>query len=55
VKSNPDLADTKVLIVSGVVNQSEIDDLSEHGADGFLKKPFDVSELMALIEELVVF
>ncbi len=54
VKSNPDLANTKVLIVSGVVNQSEIDDLSDHGADGFLKKPFDVSELMSLIEELMV-
>jgi excisionase family DNA binding protein len=53
IKSNAELAETKVLIISGVVNQREIDELSEHGADGFIKKPFDVEELLTRIEDLV--
>lgn len=53
IKSTPDLADTKVLVVSGVVKQGEIDALSEHGADGFVKKPFDIEHLLRSMEELL--
>ncbi|MBX3372966.1 MAG: response regulator [Phycisphaeraceae bacterium] len=45
IRSDPELSDTKILIVSGVVNQAEIDDLLRQGADGFIKKPFDLEEL----------
>ncbi|MCK5174798.1 MAG: response regulator [Planctomycetes bacterium] len=44
VKSNPELVGTKVIIVSGVVNQSEIDELMNAGAEDFIRKPFDISE-----------
>jgi DNA-binding response OmpR family regulator len=44
---------TKVLIISGVVNQQEIDGLLKAGASGFLKKPFDVDVLLKKIEELL--
>ncbi|MFK7961184.1 MAG: response regulator [Phycisphaerales bacterium] len=53
IKANPDLEHTKVLIVSGVVKQEDIDQLSEHGADGFVKKPFDIEKLLRQMEELL--
>ena len=53
VKTNPDLADTRVLIVSGVVKQEEINGLSERGADGFVKKPFNIEALLKQMEELL--
>ena len=49
VKSNPELVGTKVIIVSGVVNQSEIDELMNAGAEDFIRKPFDISELVEKI------
>jgi len=38
--------DTRVLVISGVVNREEIDSLIGAGADAFLRKPFDLDELM---------
>lgn len=53
VRERPDLANTKVLIVSGVVQQSQIDDLMQSGADGVLRKPFEVPQLARLIRQLL--
>jgi len=46
IKRNPEFANTKIIIVSGVVNQSEIEDLLKAGAEGFIKKPFNIAELV---------
>jgi len=46
IKSNPEFLNTKIIIVSGVVNQSEIADLLESGAEDFMKKPFNITELV---------
>ncbi len=46
IKKNPDFANTKIIIVSGVVNQDEIKDLRGAGAEDFVKKPFNISELV---------
>jgi excisionase family DNA binding protein len=46
IKSNPDFASTRIIIVSGVVNQSEIEDLLSAGAEDFMKKPFNIAELI---------
>ena len=43
----------RVLCVSGVVNQDEIDGLLTSGADAFVKKPFDVGQLLDAIEALL--
>ncbi|GJM18451.1 MAG: hypothetical protein DHS20C14_06640 [Phycisphaeraceae bacterium] len=43
----------KIMCVSGVVNQSEVDRLLGAGADDFMKKPFDVNELMSRVNALV--
>lgn len=53
VRDNPKHTDMKILIVSGVVNREEIDDLLSSGADDFIKKPFDIEELMARVSSLV--
>ncbi|MFA7237784.1 MAG: response regulator, partial [Phycisphaeraceae bacterium] len=53
VRLNPDLKDMKIIIVSGVVNQDEIDDLLKGGADDFVKKPFNIEKFVARIGELL--
>jgi two-component system, OmpR family, response regulator len=45
IKKNPDFTDIRIIIVSGVVKQDQIDQLLEAGADGFVKKPFTITEL----------
>ena len=46
IRRNPEFEHTKIIIVSGVINQSEIDDLLKSGAQGFIKKPFNIAELV---------
>lgn len=46
IKRNPEFSNTKIIIVSGVVNQSEIEGLMSSGAEDFIKKPFHISELI---------
>lgn len=53
VTSSETLPDTKILFVSGVVEASEVDRLIGAGAHGFMKKPFDLNELLARAEELL--
>jgi excisionase family DNA binding protein len=53
VRDNPELAGMKIIIVSGVVNQEEIDELLKAGADEFVKKPFNIEKLLGRIGELL--
>jgi excisionase family DNA binding protein len=46
IKHNPEFEDIKIIIVSGVVKQDEIDQLLRSGAEGFVKKPFSIDELV---------
>ena len=50
IKADPDLADTRVVIISGVVRQEEIDELMAAGADAFIPKPFQVDALIECID-----
>ena len=52
IKTNPETKDTKIIIVSGVVSQDEIDALGKAGADDFVKKPFNIEKLIARMVEL---
>jgi len=45
IRKNPEFESIKIIIVSGVVKQEEIDLLLKSGAEGFIKKPFNVDEL----------
>lgn len=53
LRENPNLADIKILCVSGVVNQDEVKLLKEAGADDFIKKPFDLTHMVRRISELL--
>jgi len=53
IKQNEALAHMKIIIVSGVVNQEEIDHLIEVGADAFLQKPFSIDELVGQMGTLL--
>ena len=50
IKADPDLMDTRVVIISGVVQQEEIDGLMAAGADAFIPKPFQVDALVECID-----
>ncbi|MEX0653507.1 MAG: response regulator [Phycisphaeraceae bacterium] len=53
IRETVEMQHTKIIIVSGVVNQDEIDDLLEAGADEFVKKPFNVEKLQQRIYSLL--
>ncbi len=53
VRKNPAFNGMKIIIVSGVVNQNEIDDLLTSGANEFVKKPFSIEVLQKRIEALL--
>jgi len=53
IRDNPELSHIKILIISGMVSQAEIDMLLEAGADDFIKKPFNIEQVVQRIIELV--
>jgi excisionase family DNA binding protein len=46
IRKNPEFENTRIIIVSGVIKQEEIDQLLKAGAQDFVHKPFTVSELV---------
>jgi excisionase family DNA binding protein len=53
IRAKEEFAATKIIIVSGVVNQDEINDLLKSGADDFVKKPFNIEKLIERVGELL--
>lgn len=53
VRAHPELNGTRILFVSGVINENEVQGLLDAGADGFLRKPFDLDELKERVGALV--
>jgi excisionase family DNA binding protein len=44
IRRNPEFESIKIIIVSGVIKQDEIDLLLKSGAQDFIRKPFDIGE-----------
>jgi len=53
IRSNPSFADMKIIIISGVADPDEIADLKNAGANDFLRKPFQIDELISRILTMV--
>jgi two-component system, OmpR family, response regulator len=53
VRAHPELNSTRILFVSGVIDDSEIASLMDAGGDAFLRKPFDLDDLHKKVAELV--
>jgi excisionase family DNA binding protein len=53
IKKNPEFENTKIIIVSGVVKDDEIGMLLKSGAEGFIKKPFNIAELTDKIVDVL--
>jgi len=45
IRNNPEFEDIKIIIISGVIKQDEIDHLLKMGAEDFIRKPFNIVEL----------
>jgi excisionase family DNA binding protein len=54
VRAEPELAHTKIIIISGVATREEVDELMNAGADAFVKKPFTIKQVLEKISELTV-
>ncbi len=46
IRKNPEFEDIRIIIISGVIKQEEIDQLLKAGAEDFIKKPFDVGDVV---------
>jgi len=46
IRKNPEFEHIRIIIVSGVIKQEEIDQLLKSGAQDFVKKPFDINDLI---------
>jgi excisionase family DNA binding protein len=53
IKKDPEFANTQIVIVSGVIAQDEIDGLLRAGACEFIRKPFQVNELLAKVASIL--
>ena len=46
VRSDKSMDDCKIICISGMVEESRIDELRQAGADDFMRKPFDIDDLL---------
>lgn len=53
VRARPETKGTRILAISGYLEDEEAEDLSQHGFDDYLKKPFTVEELRAHVQNLM--
>ncbi|MCX5682734.1 MAG: response regulator [Planctomycetota bacterium] len=53
IKSNPSLEDTRIIIISGMIEDDKVQSLYELGIHAYLRKPFLIEELINKIAELL--
>jgi len=53
IRSRPELADTRILVISGVADPAEVKTLMDAGADEFFKKPFNIENVIERMVALV--
>jgi two-component system, OmpR family, response regulator RpaA len=53
IKGRESTKDTRIIFISGVVDEREVRGLLDAGADDFIRKPFDIDALIDRINELL--
>ena len=53
VKSRPETRTSRILAISGYIEDDEVDSLKRYGFDGYLKKPFSAEVLGERVQELM--
>ncbi len=53
IRANPNFEHMRIIAISGVADPDEIDELRGAGADEFIRKPFDINEVIARIADMV--
>ena len=53
IRSTTHLSTTKILVISGVVDEAEKAELLASGADAFIRKPFDIAQVLATVSDLL--
>lgn len=53
VRANEELEDTKIIAISGLIEEDKIQELYDAGVDLFMQKPFKISELVTRIGEML--
>jgi excisionase family DNA binding protein len=53
IRSNPAFEHMKIILISGVADPDEVQDLMMAGADDFIRKPFQIDTVINRIEQLV--
>jgi DNA-binding response OmpR family regulator len=43
----------KIIAISGVADPEEIKELQAAGADDFIRKPFDINEVIARVADMI--
>src|SRR5690606_5868603 len=52
IKGRAETRHTRILGISGYIDDDEVGELTDYGFDDFLKKPFKIDELAARVAEL---
>lgn len=53
IRSNPKHEHIKIIVISGVADPEEIEELRLAGSDDFIRKPFDINQVIARMSELL--
>ncbi len=53
IRSDPTMADIKIIAISGMVEEDKIQELRDAGADDFMHKPLDIDELVRRVCKLL--
>ena len=53
IRSQPEFEHMKIIIISGVADPDEIEDLKAAGADDFIRKPFEIEHVISRMGEML--
>ena len=53
IRSNPNFEHIKIIVISGVADPDEVEELLRGGADEFIRKPFDINAVIERITGLL--